>query len=211
MRLLKPLGLVRPTAYSINLSLRVPDASRAFAAEIRSKPPFTETPGYMLINFSSSVALKFREEDFIALTRRILGSTNIAIGIVAAPLDQQLTNEVAMCMASKRVIALDTPSPMDLAALLEKALVLFTPEGGAAHLAAAMGTPALVLWSEGPFKKWHSRGKRHAYVHAEPGEEFIPVDRVWAALQPFLNAREDTMDQMLEDVIDLPRPPELSS
>ncbi len=211
LRLLQPMGMVRSTAYSVNLSLSVPEESRAFAAEIRSKPPFTETPGYMLINYSSTAPLKFREEDFIALARRILGSTNLAIGFVAAPLDQQLTHEIAMCMASKRVIALETPSPMDLAALMEKALVVFTPEGGAAHLAAAMNTPALVLWSEGPFDKWHSRGKRHAYVHAERGEKFVPVDRVWEALQPFLHMRTDALEHMMDDVYEPPRPPELSS
>jgi heptosyltransferase-3 len=210
LRLLHPLGVVRPTAFGVNLSLRVPDESREFAAELRSKPPFTETPGYMLINYSSTAPLKFREEDFIALARRILGATNLAIGFVAAPWDQQTTREIAMCMASKRVIALDTPSPMDLAALLEKALVFFTPEGGAAHLAAALDTPALVLWSEGPFKKWHSRGKRHAFVHAERGEKLVPVDRVWQELQPFLQVRDDSVDQMMQDMFEPPRPPELS-
>jgi ADP-heptose:LPS heptosyltransferase len=211
LRLLRPLGLVHPTSQSLNLSLRLPDASREFAAEIRSKPPFTETPGYLLINFSSTVALKFREEDFIALTRRILGATSLAIGLVAAPVDQQLTHEIAMCMASKRVVAVDTPGPMELAALLEKAHLLITPEGGAAHLAAAMGTPALVLWSEGPFKKWHSRGPRHAYVHAEPGEQVILLDRVWQALQQFLNTHETNLETILEDVLNKPHPPELSS
>ncbi len=211
LRLLQPMGMVKTTAYSVNLSLRVPEASREFAAELRSHPPFTETPGYMLINYSSTVKLKFREEDFIALARRILGSTNLAIGFVAAPWDQQLTHEIAMCMASKRVISLDTPGPMDLAALLEKALVLFTPEGGAAHLAAATDTPALVLWSEGPFNKWRSRGKRHAYVHAEHGETVVPVDRVWQALVPFLNTRTDDLEHAMENMLDPPRPPELSS
>jgi heptosyltransferase-3 len=211
LRLLQPMGMVRSTAFSVNLGLRVPDESRAFAAELRSQPPFTETPGYLLINYSSTARLKFREEDFIALARRILGATNLAIGFVAAPWDQQLTHEIAMCMASKRVIALDTPGPMDLAALLEKALVLFTPEGGAAHLAAATNTPALVLWSEGPFNKWHSRGKRHAYIHADPGEKVVPVDRVWEALQPFLHVSTENVDHMLEDLYEPPRPPELSS
>jgi ADP-heptose:LPS heptosyltransferase len=100
---------------------------------------------------------------------------------------------------------------MELAALLEKAFLLFTPEGGAAHLAAAMGTPALILWSEGPFKKWRSLGRRHSYVLAEPVEQFIPLDRVWNALQPLLHAKEDDIDHVLDDVFEPPRPPELSS
>ncbi len=116
-----------------------------------------------------------------------------------------------MCMGSKRVVALETPGPMDLAALLEKALVLFTPEGGAAHMAAAMNTPALVMWSEGPFEKWRSRGWRHAYVHAERGEKLVPLDRVWQALTPFLHTSEQSLNSILDDVLEQPRPPELSS
>ncbi len=100
---------------------------------------------------------------------------------------------------------------MDLAALLQKALVLFTPEGGAAHLAAAMDTPALVLWSEGPFNKWRSRGKRHAYIHAEPGETVVPVDRVWQGLLPFLNVKADDVEQAMENMFDPPQSPELRS
>jgi ADP-heptose:LPS heptosyltransferase len=211
LRLLKPVGITHPTTFRVNLSLQVPEASREFAAEVRSRPPFTDTPGYMLINISSTVALKFREEDFIALIRRVLGSTNLAVGLVAAPLDQQLAHEIALCMASKRVIAVDTSGPMDLAALLEKAFLLFTPEGGAAHLAAAMGTPALILWSEGPFKKWRSLGHRHAYVLAGPGEKFIPLDRVWQELQPLLNARENDVNRILDDTFDPPETPELTS
>jgi len=211
LRLLKPMGMVRSTAQSVNLSLRVPEESEAFAADLRAQPPFTDTPGYMLINYSSTVNLKLREEDFIALARRVLGATKLAIGFVAAPLEQQLTHEIAMCMASRRVIAIDTPGPMDLAALMKKALVVFTPEGGAAHLAAAMNTPALVLWSEGPFHKWRSRGPRHAYVHAEDGEASVPVDRVWQALLPFLHAKSQDVDLALENLFQPPHPPELNS
>jgi ADP-heptose:LPS heptosyltransferase len=210
LRLARPLGLVRTTAASVNLRLKVPEASLAFAAEVRAKPPFPESSGYVVINFSSTVELKFREEDFIALARRILSTTNLAVVLVAAPVEQQLTQEVAMCMGSRRVIAIDTPGPLDLAALLEKAIVLFTPEGGAAHLAGSVNTPALVLWSEGPFEKWRSRGRNHAYIHAAPGEALVPLDRVWQALVPFLHARADSVDEAMEDAYNQPTPPEHS-
>jgi ADP-heptose:LPS heptosyltransferase len=186
LRLLKAIGLVNPTSFSSDLKLRIPDDARQFAAEILAQPPFAPHPRYLAINFSSTVPLKFREEDFIALMRRILASTDLAMALVAAPLDQQKVQEIADCMASKRIVPIQTPGPLELAALLDRAAFLFTPEGGAAHLAAAMGTPALILWSEGPFKKWHSRAKNHAYVHAQPREKNIPLDRVWDAFQPFL-------------------------
>jgi ADP-heptose:LPS heptosyltransferase len=207
LRLLKPLGLVRPTEFTVDLSLRVPDSSRQFAAEILAQPPFDSSNHFMLINLSSTVGLKFREEDFIALAERVLGSTNFAIGLVASPIDQEKADEIAFCMGSKRIGAVSTPGPLDLAALLEKATFLLTPEGGAAHLAATVGTPALVLWSEGPFKKWYSRGRRHAYVHAEPGEKTIPVERVWEALQPFLTLKKDTVEKQWADLLDHPPSP----
>lgn len=182
LRLLQPLGVVTVNNFAINLSLTVPEASRQFATLLA---PFG--PGrLMLINLSSTVKLKFREEDFVALISQILASTDLAIGLVAAPIDQSRATELAAQMASERVIAMATPGPLDLAALLQKAVCLITPEGGAAHLAAAVGTPAVVLWSEGPFKKWHSRGANHVFVHAEKGEPSIPLEQVWQTLQPLL-------------------------
>ena len=196
LRLLKPLGLINPTGFSTDLRLHIPDASRVFADETLAEPPFAPFPRYMVINFSSTVDLKFREEDFIALMRRVLTTTDLAICVVAAPADQQKAQEVASCMGSKRIVSVQTPGPLDLGALLERSAFLLTPEGGAAHLAAAVGTPALVLWSEGPFKKWYSRGKNHAFVHAETGEKVIPLERVWAALQTFLPQKNDSTGKM---------------
>lgn len=202
LRLLKPLGMITSTGVSVDLSLRVPETSRAFAQGVIAQPVFASSHRYMLINLSSTVGLKFREEDFIALASRILGSTTLAVGLVGAPDDQQKAREIALCMGSNRISAIDTASPLDLAALLENAAFLFTPEGGAAHLAAAVGTPALVLWSEGPFKKWHSRGRRHLFVHAQPGETTIPVERVWQAMQPFVDMRSDQVDKQWADLLD---------
>jgi len=210
LRLLKPLGLVKPTGLTVDLSLRVPDSSREFASEILARLPFVSSRRFMLINLSSTVRLKFREEDFIALVERMHGATNFVIGLVAAPADQQKAREIALCMAAPRITAVDTPGPLDLAALLEHAAFLLTPEGGAAHLAATVGTPALVLWSEGPFQKWHSRGRKHAFVHAEPGEENIPVERVWNALQPFLPQKKDGVEKTWADSLESPSGPDFT-
>jgi ADP-heptose:LPS heptosyltransferase len=207
LRLLKPLGLVKTTSLTVDLSLRLPDASLNFATHVLAAPPFASAPRFLLINLSSTVKLKFREEDFIAVARRLLGSTDFAIGFVSAPMDRQKAHEIAMCMGSKRIVAIDTPGPLDLAALLDKATVLLTPEGGAAHLAAAVGTPALVLWSEGPFEKWHSRGRNHVYVKAELGGGNIPMENVWDALQPFLARKGGGVDKQWADAFELPPPP----
>ena len=109
------------TAFAINLTLELPLSAREFAEEILSKAPFTTSSRYMLINISSTAKLKFREEDFISLCKRILNLTDLAIGLVAAPQDQQKAREIAMCMGSKRIDAIETPGAMELAALMTNA------------------------------------------------------------------------------------------
>jgi len=203
LRLLKPLGLIKPMGFTVNLGLRLPESARNFATDALTKAPFSLHHPFILINLSSTVPLKFREEDFITLAKRVLSLTDFVIGFVAAPADQDKAREIAMCMNSKRIVAVETPGPLDLAALLARAAVLLTPEGGAAHLAAVVDRPALVLWSEGPFKKWHSRCRKHVFVHAQPGESVIPMERVWAALQPLLaTVKKDDVEKSWDELLE---------
>jgi ADP-heptose:LPS heptosyltransferase len=183
LRLLQPLGL---SESAIDLTLSLPKSAREFAVALFTQPPFIAWSRLMLINISSTTPLKFRPDDLIPLAQRILQATDLAIGFVAAPSDQSKARELTAGIASNRVAAIATPGPLELAALLERAAFLLTPEGGAAHLAAAVNAPALVLWSEGPFRKWHSRGANHTFIRLEPGEETIPLERVWQALKLYL-------------------------
>jgi heptosyltransferase-3 len=183
LRLLQPLGISDP---AIDLALSLPSSACEYAATLLARPPFSVSSRFMLINISSTTPLKFGLADFAALARRVLQATDLAIGFVAAPADQPKARELAADLVSGRVTAPATPGPLELAALLARAAFLLTPEGGAAHLAAATHTPALVLWSEGPFQKWRSRGMNHTFVRHEPGGAAIPQERVWQALQPYL-------------------------
>lgn len=183
LRLLKPLGVVTIIKFAINLTITVPDSSREFAAPILEQANFRS---FIVVNISSTARLKFREDDFILLIRHVREYANTTVCLVAAPADQERAAKLAARINESQVVAVATPGPLDLAALLEKAICLFTPEGGAAHLAATVKTPAVVLWSEGPFKKWHSRADNHIFVHAEPKEKVVPVERVWQALKPLL-------------------------
>ena len=85
-----------------------------------------------------------------------------------------------------------TPAELasDDAALFQRAALLLTPEGGAAHLAATTHTPAVVLWSEGPFDKWRSRSKDHSFVRLEGDEKMLSVERVWQAIEAALIAEK---------------------
>jgi ADP-heptose:LPS heptosyltransferase len=203
LRLLRPLGLVRPTDHTVDLGLHVPDSAREFAGHALSDAPFS-AGRILLMNLSGTAPVKFREEDFIALSTRVLGSTDMVIGLVASPLDQQKAQEIATCMGSRRIGAIDTSDVLDLVALFEHASLVITPEGGGANLAAAAGRPAIVLWSDRPFRQWSSRSKKHLFIHAEPGEKIIPVERVWQALQPFLTPQQDDLEKKWADLLELP-------
>jgi heptosyltransferase III len=187
LRLAEPLGVTAPSGMALALDLS-PEAEK-FAEGVLAQPPFSTSRQFMLINISSTVRLRFRPEDFTVLVLRLLVVTDLAIAFVAAPANQELARELAAAAKSDRVTALSTPGPLELAAVMKHAALLLTPEGGAAHLAAGVGTPALVLWSEGPFDKWRSRADNHAFVRPEPNEATIPQQRVWQALEPLLPAR----------------------
>jgi ADP-heptose:LPS heptosyltransferase len=189
LRLLRPLGIVNPTAYTVDLTLVLPDSAKQFATERLAQSPFAPNKPFMLLNLSSAGRPRFREEDFISLSKRIISMTDLVIGLVAAPMDQQQAREIALCMASPRIVAVDTAGPLEVAALLEHAVLVVTPHGGTAHLAAVTDTPAVILWSEGSYEKGHSRNLKHIFVRLEKRESTIPVDRVWTALQPLFKTK----------------------
>jgi ADP-heptose:LPS heptosyltransferase len=183
LRLLAPLRAAQDSPF-LDLSLAIPASAQSFATDCLARLNWSAE--FMLINISSTSRLLFRDEDFLELIAQVLGTTALAIGFVAAPADQAKAGVLAGSAGSKRVAAIPTPGPIELAALLRRAAVFVTPEGGAAHLAAAMETPAVVLWSEGPFEKWRSRSEWHLFVRAETGETTIAWERVLAALKSLL-------------------------
>jgi heptosyltransferase III len=182
--LLAPLGVEVPVYPVPDLQLDLPAAAIAFAEALA---PFWKDRRLVLVNVSSTSPLRFRDEDFAALVTELSSRADLAVGLVGLPADLPRAHRLAEATAG-RARVLPTPGPLELAALVGQAHLLITGEGGAAHLAAAMGTLAVVLWSEGPFEKWYSRGPRHAFVRLEPGEGLLPLDRVRAALAPYLES-----------------------
>jgi ADP-heptose:LPS heptosyltransferase len=167
--------------------LEIPSAAREFTRRLLAGAGILPTSKIVLINISSTAPLRFRDHDFVTLAQRIAVAERVAtVLFVAAPSDQPRARALAARCASGRVATAATPGPLELGALMQQASLLVTPEGGAAHFAAALGLPALVLWSEGPFEKWHSRAENHSFLRPAPDEKFITFDQVWPALQPLL-------------------------
>jgi len=185
LRLLAPLGIEPPVFNPNALRLRIPEISANFASYVLASPPFAGRAGFALINISCNRPVKFAMEDYAALIRRLVADTPLAVGIVGAPQDQAAIRSLAASFPADRVAPVATPGPLDLAALLERAALFITPEGGAAHLSTATQTPTLVLWS-GHFGKWRPRGGKHVLVEAAADEPRISLERIWSALQSML-------------------------
>jgi len=180
--LLAPLGIAPPADPVADLVFDLPASAIAFAETLA---PFWRDRRLVLVNVSSTSPLRFCDEDFAELVAELSARPDLAVGLVGLPGDLARAERMAARTEGRaRVFA--TPGPLELAALLAQARLFITGEGGAAHLAAAMGTPAVVLWSEGPFEKWHSRGPRHVFVRLEPGEALLPPSRVRDAIAPYL-------------------------
>jgi ADP-heptose:LPS heptosyltransferase len=176
--LLAPLGITPTAAPVDDLKLDLPASAVAFAEKLA---PFWEGRRLVLINLSSTTPLPFSDEDFTGLIEGLTENAAICVGLVGLAADLPRARMLAGNQ-SERARVLATPGPLELAALIGRAHVVMTGEGGGAHLAAAMRVPAVVLWSEGPFEKWYSRGPDHTFVRLEPGEKRLPLDRVRAAL-----------------------------
>ena len=183
LRLLEPLGIPDAAFSPDLLQLQIPEASRDFAAQVIAAPPFNVA--FVLLNISCNRPVKFSRADYAALIAQLLESSPFSVGIVAAPADQPAARQLAARSASDRVVAIATPQALDLAALLERASLFITPEGGAAHLSCSTGTPTVVLWS-GHYGKWRPRGDRHVLVEAAVNETSIPLERVWWAVSSLL-------------------------
>ncbi len=179
--LLTPLGMAATFDASTDLRLALPPTALAFADSVLADGPLAGVEKLALFNLSSTTRLKFCDEDFAALAAELAARPQLGVGLVGLPGDRERARAMA-ARAGKRCAAIFTPGPLELAAVLQRAAVLLTGEGGAAHLAGAVGTPAVVLWSEGPFAKWHSRAANHVVLRLKPGAEAFSRERVRAAL-----------------------------
>jgi heptosyltransferase-3 len=184
--LFAPFGEIPAFDSSTDFRLRLPSSAIYFADKTLANGPLAGAKQLVLINLSSTSRLKFRSEDFAFLAAELARQPGVAVGLVGLPSDQARARHMAAEIGGP-VVAISTPGPLELAALLQRASAFLTAEGGAAHLAATAGTPSVVLWSEGPFEKWHSRAANHVFLWHENGEITIARERVWKALAAILS------------------------
>ncbi len=68
------------------------------------------------------------------------------------------------------VIPVPTPDLATLIAALSLARLVICPDGGAMHLAAALGKPVVALFGDSPVARWRPWGVEHRVVRPESGD-----------------------------------------
>ena len=186
------------------MELHLPEHINQFVAATMKETPFSLGKGHMFLNLSSSSQLKFSEKDLITLGGQLLSATPFSIIVVAHPKDAKFAAEVGLVLNSDRICVIEPLAPLEFAGLLETAVFLLTVEDEAAHLAAATGTPALVIWPEGPFDHTHSRSAKHVMIRLGPKEKTIPLERAWRGVHTLLTSKKLGIERKWAEVLDLP-------
>jgi heptosyltransferase III len=91
---------------------------------------------------------------------------------------------IATSQASAPVIPLATPNLKTLIAALSLAGRVVCPDGGAMHLAAALGKPVVALFGDSPVARWRPWGVAHRVVRPASGNlAGLPLEPVLEALR----------------------------
>jgi heptosyltransferase I len=172
------LGLAEPPL--LQWPIHIPEQAHEFA-----RLHLPEANRYLLISPCSSHALRnWRAQRYAELARYGLQKHGLHTVLVGGPsaLEQQMGADIAHCMGDApclNLIGKDTLK--QLAALLQRASVVLSPDSGPAHLAQALGTPVVGLYActdaarSGPYRFRHLCTQRYQ----QAAQQFLKAGPRW--------------------------------
>jgi ADP-heptose:LPS heptosyltransferase len=166
-------------------SIAVPEEARAHAARMIRMAGLL--PGeFILLNISASGAQRELTHHQNAELARGLASLGEQVAVVGGPEATERADRIA---AEAGVRSVRFPSLPGAAAGMGMAKLVVTPDTGTVHLASAMGTPVVAIFSaQGHPAGWAPRGVAHRVVQPREGTGFsaISLDEVLAAAADLL-------------------------
>ena len=167
--------------YGAHPRLRLPAARVAMGRHWRET---IGAPAVVLHPGSGSRRKNWALEHFIALARKIGGSTALQPVFSTGEADAELAERIARDAGDSRLLA-DMPLPI-LAGILSAAAAYVGNDSGITHLAAALGVPVVAIFGTTDPATWGPRGEKVTCVTAaeqtSEGMQRITVEQVWAAL-----------------------------
>jgi len=98
------------------------------------------------------------------------------------PGDDAAAAEILRTVKSSKVVPVETPDLTTLIAALSLADRVICPDGGAMHLAAALGKPVVALFGDSPVERWRPWGVPHRVLRPESRDlADLPLAPVLAA------------------------------
>ncbi len=126
-------------------------------------------------------------ERFAELARRLESNDAVGSVLFAGPEERLLVRE-SRGLFPRSTVVLDRLTLPQLAAMQERLAVFVSNDTGPMHVAAAVGTPVVILMQHHPmFDCYIPPGDRHKVVHA-PTIEGISVEEAYAAARAALTA-----------------------
>lgn len=178
LRLGEPLGA---SAGEIDVTFPLADEHRRYAAETLGAHGLRPN-AYVLFNASSNRPEGKWTASAIARTAAAIERLHaLPMLVCGAPADEAL-------LAASALPHVVTPSIHHFGALVKASRFLMCSDGGPMHVAAAMQTPAFVLFASADPQAWRPWGVPFAYVRSGSRVAAIEVDAVLARLAQWLPA-----------------------
>jgi len=108
------------------------------------------------------------EDRYAAVADWIQTRCGIRVVLTGAPSDRERIDQVRLHMRSEPAIVCGQLDLLQMAALLERACLYVGNDTGPMHMAAAMGTPVVAIFSARDFpRQWYPHGSRHIVLRRD--------------------------------------------
>ena len=173
-----PAALGAPTDDRLEFPVTDVDADgaeRLVRGAILGRPFAIVHPG------SSTPARRWPSQRFATVADQLVRA-GLAVGITGTERDRPLAEAVLRAMTEAATSVAGRTTLGELAALVERAQILVANDTGVSHLAAAVGTPSVIVFNRSEIERWAPLDRdRHIPVHSDRPGMPASVDAVAAA------------------------------
>ncbi|MBI2193867.1 MAG: glycosyltransferase family 9 protein [Planctomycetes bacterium] len=136
---------------------------------------------------SGSPRKNWPPDRFAELVSRLAGSRIGTPILVEGPADLAAVRAVRAALGNTPVIGLTLPTLTTLLGVLDRAIAYIGNDSGVSHLAAAAGTPSLILFGPTNPRQWRPLGHAVRVLRAIRPHTHQAIDAVWHALLALLS------------------------
>ena len=149
--------------------LPVSEADRAVVRELLQSKGLSADDRIVVMHVGAKrPANRWFEDRYAAVADWIQTQCGIRVVLTGAPLEKELIDRVRLHMRTEPVIVCGQLDLLRTAALLERACLYVGNDTGPMHMAAAMGTPAVAIFSARDFpNQWYPHGRGHIVLRRD--------------------------------------------